>query len=723
MKRKIGLALSAVVSLCVPFFGTAFCRAQASTDEVIPVEIAYTDVASGKECAYQAYYKDAYFADNEERGQVAKLSMALSAQLYNTAESTAEAVSSMGFTVVTQENYTRTATNSDCNFVVYTIAKKQIGNDTLYGVFMRGTAADAQWYSNFNVGQTSSEHDGFNAAAWEVYNKLGDVISESKENVKIWVTGHSRGGAVANLVGAKLNQSELVESDNLCVYTFASPSTTTKAVEYDNIFNYRLAGDVISEIPLRTWGYSVYGTETVLPETAREQASAIMETWTGNGYNGLSTTAEFVEALSLWTETRDDYYKKWTTLNFNKAPVDIMTEYLVPLLMNQEGYSLSSIISSWAKDYRMLAYIASHGGFVETMDFFASHKDQIVYGHAPVSYLAYLDVYFPHEHEFDAYVSNGDATCTQDGTKTATCFCGETDTVVDAHTALGHDYSEVVKESDGRMHLYCSRGDSELYKNDFTLCVAECGDSFEYFGVPVQPSVVVRYEGNELPSDEYSVAYEENNAVGEGKIVLTGQGEFWGEITLRFRIVEHYHIFETYTYQDDATCTADGTERSVCKAEQCNAVDVRTVTGSATGHTYEKISEDDRSETFACTKGDSQYTSYHLDQAQVKIDQQAFFDNPNSADCLTVGWDDFTISPDGYKVVSFSHVKRDDYVLVRYVLEGQNTCTGRLEGSVKVKYLPDPDEWIVWLVASATAVVGVGAVAMGVMLGIKKRRG
>lgn len=46
------------------------------------------------------------------------------------------------------------------------------------------------------------------------------------------------------------------------------------------------------------------------------------------------------------------------------------------------------------------------------------------------------------EHSFTDYVSDGNATCTQDGTKTAKCDngCGETDTVVDVGMMLEHEY-------------------------------------------------------------------------------------------------------------------------------------------------------------------------------------------------------------------------------------------------------------------------------------------
>ena len=51
-------------------------------------------------------------------------------------------------------------------------------------------------------------------------------------------------------------------------------------------------------------------------------------------------------------------------------------------------------------------------------------------------------------HSFTDYTSNGDATCTADGTKTAYCDrnCGATDTISDEGSALGHNYKAVVTE-------------------------------------------------------------------------------------------------------------------------------------------------------------------------------------------------------------------------------------------------------------------------------------
>ena len=48
------------------------------------------------------------------------------------------------------------------------------------------------------------------------------------------------------------------------------------------------------------------------------------------------------------------------------------------------------------------------------------------------------------DHTYMNYVSNNDATCTEDGTKTGTCVCGEKNTIADEGSALGHKEETVV---------------------------------------------------------------------------------------------------------------------------------------------------------------------------------------------------------------------------------------------------------------------------------------
>ena len=67
-------------------------------------------------------------------------------------------------------------------------------------------------------------------------------------------------------------------------------------------------------------------------------------------------------------------------------------------------------------------------------------------------------------HTFTDYKPNGDATCTQDGTRTAKCdFCDATNTITDAGSRLPHAYGEWLDTLDGQNHKhFCACGAAEI---------------------------------------------------------------------------------------------------------------------------------------------------------------------------------------------------------------------------------------------------------------------
>lgn len=81
-------------------------------------------------------------------------------------------------------------------------------------------------------------------------------------------------------------------------------------------------------------------------------------------------------------------------------------------------------------------------------------------------------------HSFGNYSSNGDATCTKDGTKTATCSngCGTKDTVTDTGSAKGHSYT-----------VTATREPSMTIEGYTTYTCSNCGDSYKDNFVPVIP--------------------------------------------------------------------------------------------------------------------------------------------------------------------------------------------------------------------------------------------
>ena len=143
---------------------------------------------------------------------------------------------------------------------------------------IRGTSNDDEWLSNANIdnkGKSGADlHEGFATAADEVVDSLTQYLIDNNidtADTRILVTGHSRGAAIANLVGYKLDKGDVdcIKKDNVFAYTFASPNTSTMedvaSDSYNNIFNIVNPEDIASRVPLAAWGFGKYGKTLYLP--------------------------------------------------------------------------------------------------------------------------------------------------------------------------------------------------------------------------------------------------------------------------------------------------------------------------------------------------------------------------------------------------------------------------------------------------------------------------
>ena len=134
----------------------------------------------------------------------------------------------------------------------------------------------------------------------------------------------------------------------------------------------------------------------------------------------------------------------------------------------------------------------------------------------------------PNNHSISDYWSNGDATCEQDGTKSAMCEygCGWEDTIVDEGSKLGHKFTKYTSNNDAT----CEQDGTKT---------ASC-----------------------------------DNGCGK-KNTVTEEGTKLG------------HKFNKYTANNDATCEQDATETATC-ANGCGTTDTIIVEGTAKGHNYER---------------------------------------------------------------------------------------------------------------------------------------
>ena len=149
---------------------------------------------------------------------------------------------------------------------------------TVVAVVIRGTLGGAEWASNFLDSGMADGASGFDDAAETVVKNTHAYINnlENPGEIKVLVTGHSRGAVVANIVAASLSSGTVFPQDtksygtyNVFAYTFASPllsPTTANKAYCPNIFNIIYPKDLVTKVPPQILGgLPRYGINLYLP--------------------------------------------------------------------------------------------------------------------------------------------------------------------------------------------------------------------------------------------------------------------------------------------------------------------------------------------------------------------------------------------------------------------------------------------------------------------------
>ena len=137
------------------------------------------------------------------------------------------------------------------------------------------------WFSMFDIGADIPEyfaltgehfdwinrnnHKGFDVTANRIIREIRNYMNsiDTGGQTILWITGHSRGGAVANIAGAYFERAPEVIT---FTYAFATPNITTdiSAREYQTIFNIINADDMTPLLPPAQWGFTRYGRDISL---------------------------------------------------------------------------------------------------------------------------------------------------------------------------------------------------------------------------------------------------------------------------------------------------------------------------------------------------------------------------------------------------------------------------------------------------------------------------
>lgn len=194
-------------------------------------------------------------------------------------------------------------------------------------ITIRGTAERSESISNFDIGSTNQynlEEDwtnvnntkGFDIAATRALREINKYIEmQLDKNVTdkpaVFLTGHSRGGAIANILANKMYiQSNI---GDIYAYTFASPNTTTSADARQlcpYIFNIVNEEDLVPCLPPKKWRFDRYGR--TISKKLNEVERADFKNKVGKKYRTPTTEEleDIVQVFAQTSENRDVCYKQ-----------------------------------------------------------------------------------------------------------------------------------------------------------------------------------------------------------------------------------------------------------------------------------------------------------------------------------------------------------------------------------------------------------------------------
>ena len=205
-------------------------------------------------------------------------------------------------------------------------------------------------------------------------------------------------------------------------------------------------------------------------------------------------------------------------------------------------------------------------------------------------------------HSFTNYVSNNNATCTADGTKTATCDnenCDKTDTKVDDGSATGHSFTnyssngDATCTTDGTKTATCDNSNCEETK---TIADEGSATGHSFTSYTFNNDATCDADGTKTATCDNADCTETETITAEGSAIG--------------------HNFANYVPNNDATCTEDGTKTAICSNENCGEINTITDEGSATGHSFTNYTynndatcEEDGTKTAKCDNCNSKSTT------------------------------------------------------------------------------------------------------------------
>jgi len=249
----------------------------------------YPGTVDGRDYEETYFYKDSYFKDSSYNFNQSLATMSLCLELSSWASSSESEYgnksvnarnlfSEIGFSDFRQNKMYYSKPTMDSIGAVAANKKITVNGKeyTLIALAVRGGGYESEWASNFTIGALGN-HQGFKEARDNVIGFLQWYIADRniKGDIKLWITGYSRGGATANLIAGAINEGNVnlhpckLERENMYAYTFEAPQgTILDSAGYrihDNIHNIVNPDDVVTYVAPLYWKFRRFGKDKILP--------------------------------------------------------------------------------------------------------------------------------------------------------------------------------------------------------------------------------------------------------------------------------------------------------------------------------------------------------------------------------------------------------------------------------------------------------------------------
>lgn len=417
-----------------------------------------------------------------------------------------------------------------------------------------------------------------------VYSKLGDYLADCRksnkdmkpENTKFFVTGHSLGGACANIVAKKLSDEYGV--NNVHAYTFGTPSPFGSEQENNctNIHNFLCWDDHVplwllgTKYPWCGYGYYTWFYQDESPETEEGYRKLTGKRWQetyeeNNGFLGLGLHAPSIYLAFLQSHPEFEpragvfhvYYMR------AKCPVDIevfnSANELVGRIINDEVDSASRVSGVvltvvdgqksvyFAKDDTYTVRITGTG---EGMMMFTAASVDLNSGIVEEEKL-FSNVRIADGKKMESHVGLYDEADSADAVKISDVGLHVINENGDhvakvlsdqEATALGKEKgSEIPLDQIGEVLPGDIPADGKIPDG---LWIAGVADSYAYTGAAIKPEIRV-YDGKKKlqSGKDYTVSYKNNMKANDASnsskapaVVVRSKGNYAGTETAVFKI-------------------------------------------------------------------------------------------------------------------------------------------------------------------------------------------